>query len=916
MKVSRLLPGVSSVLSVYAAPFLAALLFVGCSRSSSPGPALAQVDDDPGAASNEVQQLSESLLGTTGDVLTPALLAFRLELADQGLPKEHRVRLRREQNVFSDTFRTFDWDGSLRERTRPSRDCLYVGYIEQQGADGSFVAVEDSFAALNGCGEASPDGSPLMSGLLAIDGEVWDLRLNKDAIEGDQPAADAISRTSPSYRLTPLRVGHTRELAAPGEVRLTQLAPEVLSAPLEQLMPFREGTDAETKFIELLVFNDAPLVAAAGDDAAIDDALVHLGTLNALFRISELRPRVRVSIAGVINITADPFTVQPDGNGEVNPEQLLREFVAWSIMPNLPAHDVRLFFVGRDFESSVAGIAPVGAACQSSSSVVLVESGSGGEPIIAAHELGHSIGMGHDSVDNNCADSSNLMAARACRDCLTFSQCSIDEFAEYLGGPSYRAGQQCLDNVPAAPIATQCGDGIVGGNEECDCGEADCAELDPCCNGETCQLNPGSQCSDFNDDCCAGCQVVPAAEQQVCRAAQSSCDAEEVCNGRSKACPSDVFSESPGTVCEDDRGNDGQCYQGRCVSLSATCEDLGERLGVQLTGPVANCPLSCAILSCSQNGRCIGIEDAIPNEGSPCGQGGLCVRGECQQSVDECPANPSKTEPGVCGCNVSDDDSDGDGTPDCTDGCPLDADKQSPGACGCGQAESTRDSDGDGAADCIDACPDDAAKAESAGQCGCGVVEDAQDNDQDGTFNCVDSCPLDPEKVQPGDCGCDLSEADGDSDGIPDCIDACPTDPNKTDPGQCGCGEEEVVGDADEDGVPDCSDACPTDPDKSEAGDCGCGQSESDTDNDGTADCIDGCPEDGLRIASPCGAINVLPELQDDGGAAPPSLRAEARGGCSVATRPSVNPGAVAWSVLGLFLVLPWRRRRRIAQRC
>jgi hypothetical protein len=55
---------------------------------------------------------------------------------------------------------------------------------------------------------------------------------------------------------------------------------------------------------------------------------------------------------------------------------------------------------------------------------------------------------------------------------------------------------------------------------------------------------------------------------------------------------------------------------------------------------------------------------------------------------DQCPNDPQKTSPGLCGCGVADTDSDGDGTPDCQDQCPSDATKTSPGACGCGTAES------------------------------------------------------------------------------------------------------------------------------------------------------------------------------------------------------------------------------------
>lgn len=70
---------------------------------------------------------------------------------------------------------------------------------------------------------------------------------------------------------------------------------------------------------------------------------------------------------------------------------------------------------------------------------------------------------------------------------------------------------------------------------------------------------------------------------------------------------------------------------------------------------------------------------------------------------DQCPDDPDKTEPGVCGCGTPETDSDGDSTPDCLDGCGADPAKTAPGLCGCGVAET--DSDGDGRPDCLDNCP-------------------------------------------------------------------------------------------------------------------------------------------------------------------------------------------------------------------
>lgn len=66
---------------------------------------------------------------------------------------------------------------------------------------------------------------------------------------------------------------------------------------------------------------------------------------------------------------------------------------------------------------------------------------------------------------------------------------------------------------------------------------------------------------------------------------------------------------------------------------------------------------------------------------------------------DKCPDDPDKTEPGICGCGVSDVDTDGDGTVDCNDDCPNEKRKVAEGVCGCDLPEN--DYDKDGTMDCI-----------------------------------------------------------------------------------------------------------------------------------------------------------------------------------------------------------------------
>ena len=121
----------------------------------------------------------------------------------------------------------------------------------------------------------------------------------------------------------------------------------------------------------------------------------------------------------------------------------------------------------------------------------------------------------------------------------------------------------------------------------------------------------------------------------------------------------------------------------------------------------------------------------------------------------------------------------------------------------------------------------------------------------------LDCCPEDENKVQPGICGCGVSDVDEDGDGIPSCNDKCPADENKVRPGTCGCGEAEPLpgeslcpGSTTDDAGPDDTDD--VDPDDTD-----------DVDPDDTDD-VD--PDD---------TDDVMPDDTDDGNVVPGS-------GCTV----------------------------------
>lgn len=85
------------------------------------------------------------------------------------------------------------------------------------------------------------------------------------------------------------------------------------------------------------------------------------------------------------------------------------------------------------------------------------------------------------------------------------------------------------------------------------------------------------------------------------------------------------------------------------------------------------------LVSCGRSGfDFLEEEQGVPEENMETGTG---------TEFDECPQDDQKIRPGECGCGVPDNDSDGDGSPDCNDGCPDDGNRTDPGFCDCGISE-------------------------------------------------------------------------------------------------------------------------------------------------------------------------------------------------------------------------------------
>lgn len=249
---------------------------------------------------------------------------------------------------------------------------------------------------------------------------------------------------------------------------------------------------------------------------------------------------------------------------------------------------------------------------------------------LVAHELGHNLGMRHDSAS---VENEYIMAAFSTgsgeESTIRFSNESRAWVASWFANDYSSMSNQCLDDAPPFDDdeawdrddeLTSCGDGIVDVGEQCDVGVG---VVDECCLSD-CSLADGCECAS-SADCCVAGQIAAAGLE--CRSgSHDACDFAEVCDGVSEECPVDLFA-SPGTACVSDvTGDNGACYRGQCVAAADNCADF-----VLNDGTVApflcDSISSCTAFFCSDSSgpvaTCYTFSDPML-DGSPCGNGFQC----------------------------------------------------------------------------------------------------------------------------------------------------------------------------------------------------------------------------------------------------------------------------------------------------
>ncbi|XP_040885558.1 disintegrin and metalloproteinase domain-containing protein 9 [Toxotes jaculatrix] len=318
----------------------------------------------------------------------------------------------------------------------------------------------------------------------------------------------------------------------------------------------------QTSYVELvLVVDNLRYNFKKRNETAVRDEMVEMANLlDGYYK----QLNIRVVLVGLeIFKDSNPFDV--DGSaGDV-----LGRFVKWrkeTLVPKIK-HDVGQLIVGRPSAyGGVLGMAFVGTVCSVATSGGINVFSDNNLPYVStvvAHEMGHNLGMSHDSDRCSCNGGSCIMAASASGS-TTFSRCSGEDFETLI----LRGGGVCLRNQPSPSdvVGTaECGNGRLDKGEQCDCGKPEECNNN-CCDAATCRFTRGAACA--QGSCCDDCQI--RVSGTPCRESVNTCDLPEYCDGKSEFCPRDFYIMD-GLPCQN---NAAYCYDGRCQTYDFQCKHL------------------------------------------------------------------------------------------------------------------------------------------------------------------------------------------------------------------------------------------------------------------------------------------------------------------------------------------------------
>ncbi|XP_071828117.1 zinc metalloproteinase-disintegrin-like MTP8 isoform X3 [Apostichopus japonicus] len=327
----------------------------------------------------------------------------------------------------------------------------------------------------------------------------------------------------------------------------------------------RRDVHSEMKYIELVLVADrAEFEKRQSSKSVVFERCKTIANIMDL-NYQALNTRVALALVEVWS-SSDEFVVSS------NPSQTLGMFQNWrrKHLVDRISHDNAQFITGINFDGNTVGMAGVSTMCSLDDSCGVTQDHGDHPGDVASticHEMGHNLGLGHDSETCKCDGPPRIgcimTASSGSNPPTNWSSCSQEKYASNL-----ESGLgACMFNYPKVifdgPI---CQNGFIEEGEECDCGSPEDCD-NPCCYAETCTLHVNATCA--IGECCQDCQLKDAGN--LCRGMVNECDLPEYCTGIHEECPPNVYRQN-GVGCTQHHTDVASCYNGRCVSYDDQCK--------------------------------------------------------------------------------------------------------------------------------------------------------------------------------------------------------------------------------------------------------------------------------------------------------------------------------------------------------
>lgn len=172
-----------------------------------------------------------------------------------------------------------------------------------------------------------------------------------------------------------------------------------------------------------------------------DTVLAIMNEVQIVLNTSPLTIKLKIAIVKLEILSKEDAPDPADGNID----DYLDNFCSWQSRRNPPQHekghwDHAIMLSGYDLYNTVdrkkskkvVGLGWIGGMCHPQHSCSLSEGTSFQAAFIIAHEMGHSLGMFHDGLGNDCDPAEFLMAEKSGTTYTTWSKCSNDYLKKFF----------------------------------------------------------------------------------------------------------------------------------------------------------------------------------------------------------------------------------------------------------------------------------------------------------------------------------------------------------------------------------------------------------------------------------------------------------------------------------------------------